>query len=239
VNNIKAILSVMAVLFLTLFIFGCVDNSIVEKMSRGQALSAEEQVTYNRDTKDSNIKKAYEKRIQKRKNQLIYENYLLPTEAEVKTGARKYMTHKGEEHIIDITPAACQKVGFSPGSRVRIPDRGGAYVVGVDKDGDMWFHVDGTEGAEYWVGYDKDKFIQKGFTPIEDSCHGAECAFKETVRKEGSENMPQKLADENVVKNVPQKSADSLAEVAHDDASNSKKLKKLQPIQPVPSLVEE
>jgi len=214
----------MIIFLLTLFIFGCVKakDPIVEKLAHGQALSAEEQSTY---TKDVDSKKSYDEEVQKRKAEIVWENYRPPTEAEVAAGKRNYMARNGSEYILNITPAVCQKLGFLPGSKVKTPD-GEATVVGVDKDGDMWFHLDGAEGASYWSGYDKEKFISKGFVAIADPGYGAERTFKETVRKDDT-------------KNVAQKPIDKTATAENDDALNSKKLKKLQPIQPIPLMIEE
>lgn len=236
--KIIKVLIMTVILLLTLFIFGCIKerDPIVEKLAHGQALSAEEQSIY---AKDADSKKSYDEEVQKRKAEIVWENYRPPTEAEVAAGKRQYIAHSGSEYTVDITPATCQKLGFLAGSRVNIPKNGEATVVGVDKDGDMWFHVDGVYGATYWPRYDKNEFVKAGFVLVPDPGYGAERTFKETVRKDATENASQKPADENEVKNATPKTVDKTVAVANDDASNSKKLKKLQPIQPIPSLVEE
>jgi len=74
---------------------------------------------------------------------------------------KKYKTISGAEILLDTSPKACEKFGFQSGDRVRTT-HGEATVIGVNK-GNLWFHLDGDEGASYFGSDTKEAFERNGF----------------------------------------------------------------------------
>lgn len=225
-------------------ISGCKRDPIVEKLARGQALSAEENASY---TKSADHKKQYDEYAKERKEHIAWENYRPPTQSEIKAGTRKYKLTNGKEFDLNIDPAVCQALGFLPGSKVKIEGKGESYVVGVDKDNDLWFHVDGVEGAEFWHNYKKEDFAKKSFvlvnapkapvqTVAEANVEAVEQVVIPPVQEEQSKPAPppppppQKPAGN---KPPPAKTATTPGGEIHAD-----EIEKLPPIPPIPPLKE-
>ncbi|KYQ92611.1 DUF544 family protein [Tieghemostelium lacteum] len=80
----------------------------------------------------------------------------------------QYRSRHGETHEFDTTEDACAKYGFFAGSRVKTP-KGPAVVIGVS-EGNLWFHVDGDQGASFWDnGKDYDALVfELGMELIDD-----------------------------------------------------------------------
>ncbi|KAH3760314.1 DUF544 family protein [Pelomyxa schiedti] len=81
----------------------------------------------------------------------------------------------GNTENFDPSEAACLPFGFFHGYRVSTP-RGNATVIGV-KEGKLWFHVDGEQGATALDG-DYEALLGLGVTQIEDAPTGVYMAEK-------------------------------------------------------------
>jgi len=70
----------------------------------------------------------------------------------------------GEEKnkTFDVSYLACKEFGFFCGDRVKTP-KGNAWVVGVHS-GDLYFQLDGDNGASKWSGFNKETFSRRGFS---------------------------------------------------------------------------
>ncbi|KAN0033995.1 hypothetical protein ACTFIV_000475 [Dictyostelium citrinum] len=60
----------------------------------------------------------------------------------------QYKSKDGKLIDFDVSRSSCERYGFFAGSRVMTP-RGAGTVIGVYQN-NLWFHIEGDEGASYW-----------------------------------------------------------------------------------------
>ncbi len=209
---------------------GCITD-IIEKVAKGEALSGDEKKEYAEYVKDPEKKKSFDEAVAKKKKEIAENSYIPPTEEQKKLGIREY--HNTE---LKISPLVCDQLGFLEGSRVKTPD-GEGYFVGVDKDGDGWFHLDGKTSLNYYKG-GKDEYIKKGFkvvaAPSQDAQHEA---------KKETEELVSKPAPSAPINPPPKSAPGSKTAVAGVAASESVEMQegeieKLSRIPPIPPLQE-
>lgn len=165
------------------------------------------------------------------KKPAVAQIYFEATQEEIAAGKRIYPARGGEKTEFGISPDVCLAFGFLAGSKVETPE-GEAYVVGVSNGkgkGQLWFHKIGDDGAAYWEDFKKPQFEKEGFKLISEPSVSATVA--PTV---SAESEPIKEPDPPKTAAVPK-----IVEKVEESSDTPLKVKKLQPIPPVPGLIEE
>jgi hypothetical protein len=172
------ILTVIAILFLTLFVSGCVDtSSITDKLATGQTLTAEETKIYEKNKDD------FDKLVATQKQEAEEKHYKEATDAEISAGKRLYKRYKeNTQSEFDITTEACKKIGFLAGTRIELPSGKKANIVGVF-DNHIWFHVEGNKGATFSGNSNLAEFTKEGYKIIEEAPHVPPDTYVKTIEK--------------------------------------------------------
>lgn len=214
---------------------------ITSKLASGQALSPEEQKEYER------YQNFYKGRTDEYKEREARKIYKEATAKEIKKGKRKYYRRDSGKSEFNITPEKCEPFGFKAGTKV-VTNKGVAYVVGV-KGGELWFHIQGEDGAAYWEGWGKENFAKAGFYDASQPPPNPS-PQEEKVEEKPKESDPQPkeaLVQTEHKQQEDKKEAPPAAPEQHGKAGDKVgeitggpvKMKKLQPIPPIPALEEE
>lgn len=140
------------------FLIGCQRNPVIEKLAKGEALTQQEQVDYQKQ------KEEFDKLVTQRKLEIEETTYKEATEAEKIAGKRTYKRRDSTMTEFDISSKMLEPFGFLAGDRVEGPN-GKANVVGV-YDGHIWFHTEGVKGAGFSDCKNKKECEEKGFKLI-------------------------------------------------------------------------
>lgn len=217
---------------LALLVFAGCRSDIIEKVATGAALSEDDKKEYAEYTKDAKSKADFDTAVAEYKKKIAENSYSPPTEEQKKLGVREY---HGQE--LKISPVVTDQIGFIEGSRVKTPD-GEGYFVGIDKDGDGWFHLDGKTSLHYYKG-GKDEYIKKGFMLIASPAEQQELVLIAEKSAEEQNTLPLVPAAPAVKPNpaAPKiaKAASATSVVADLQVGE---IEKLPPIPPIPPLKE-
>lgn len=173
----RKILTVAMIIFLMSFIFGCIDSSIIDKLATGQALNEQETKRYGE------IKDQFDKLVNDKKKEIELTHYKEATEAEISAGKRIYNRYKKDtKSEFDIRPEVCKKIGFMAGTKIQLPSKKNATVVGVFED-HIWFHVEGVTGATFSRNSNLAEFTKEGYKVIEEAPNVSPDTYVKTIEK--------------------------------------------------------